>query len=422
MQPITRRIFVRQSAMGLFALGIAPSLLSESFLSRALAAGPVAIQGKVVVVIFQRGACDGLSMVAPLKDSNYRALRPHIALSSQGEGAAVALNGDFGLNPGLSALKPFWDEGTLALVHQVGSPDPTRSHFDAQDYMESGTPGSKTTEDGYLNRAMQIIPESQISNLRAVALEANLPRSLQGRFPAISMNSIHEFGFNGVFAKPQMVQGFEQMYQQATDRVFRGVGEEVFQTLKTVHATEEANKNNKEDTYPKAPIGRHLREIATLIKAKIGLQIATTDCGGWDTHVNQGDGNKGQLKDRLKELGDSIAAFAKDLGPQFQDVVLVTMTEFGRTVKENGDHGTDHGHGSVMMVLGGNVTGKKIIGNWKDLTPQNLQEGRDVPVTTDYRAVMSSIFHSQFGVDRFEKVFPGWNAPGANDFMKVMRS
>ena len=403
---LSRRIFVSRSALGLFSLAVSQSFLGRSL--RALASDAKQSK-KVLLVIFQRGAADGLSIVPPIGDADYYKLRPNIGLKMKDEFPPIALDGHFGLNPGMAALKPFWDEKHLAIIHQAGSPNLTRSHFDAQDFMESGTPGVKKTDDGYLNRAMQLIPEQRKSNLRAVALQTELPRSLRGKFPAISMDSIHDFGIQGMLAKPQMVSGFESMYQQATDQVFRGVGQEVFDALQTVHKTDEVGAKNKNDLYPKSQIARHLKEISELIKADIGLQLAATDVGGWDTHVNQGNG-KGQMSDRLKELAEGLAAFAKDLGPRFADVMVVTMTEFGRTVKENGNRGTDHGHGSVMMVLGGGVRGGKVYTQWKDLTAPNLFEGRDLPVTIDYRDVLSELLTKQLALPSVKDVFPQFSA------------
>lgn len=404
MHILDRRHFLRSAGLGYISLRFAPLMLAQTV----RAAVSANASNKALVVIFQRGACDGLSMLPPIAEPEYFGYRPHIAIGSKTEKAAILLDDHFGMHPSLAALKPYWDNGTLAFVHQCGSPDSTRSHFDAQDYMESGTPGLKSTDDGYLNRAMNLMPYTGNSKLRAVALQANMPRSLQGHFPALSMNSLHEFGIRGEFAGSQVVNGFENMYQQATDQALRGVGNEVFDSLKVVQDTD-ANRG-KNDIYPKNPVANRLKEIASLIKAKVGLQVAATDCGGWDTHVNQGDA-KGQLSDRLKELSEAMAAFAKDLGPQFNDVVVVTMTEFGRTVRENGNRGTDHGHGSVMSLLGGRVRGKNIFTRWKSLTPANLNENRDLPVTTDYREIMSELLGHHMGITSQESIFPKFQSP-----------
>jgi uncharacterized protein (DUF1501 family) len=416
---ITRRVFLNRSALSFF--GITSSGL---FLGKNLIAGQATKRGKIFVLIFQRGAMDGLSMVPPIGDTHYLEGRPNIALKAPGETPPLSLDGFFGLHPSLSALKKYWDEGTLLFVPQSGSPNSTRSHFDAQDYMESGTPGNKNTQEGFLNRAMVEIPPDKQSPVRAVAMQPNMPRILAGPFPAISMNSVHDFAIRTDASSGKEVEGFETMYQQATDRVFRGVGSEAFDALKTVR--EAASKDgktphSKDDAgYPKAALGKRLREIAELIKADVGLQVSVTDMGGWDTHVNQGN-HKGQLADRFKELSESIDAFLTDLGKKRDDVVLVTMTEFGRTMKENGNRGTDHGHGSVMMVTGGPVFGKRVCGQWKDLSKGNLFEERDVPIVTDFRDVLGEILKNHLGVSNFASVFPKYDVIDSK-FVKVLRA
>jgi uncharacterized protein (DUF1501 family) len=357
---------------------------------------------------------DGLSMVPPIGEPFYYASRPTIAIPVNGNDCAIRIDSHFGLHPSLAALKPLWDEGSLAFVHQAGSPDHSRSHFDSQDFFESGTPGDKNTPDGFLNRSL-VLSGSSTSPLRAVAMQPSMPRVLQGRFPAISMDSLQDFDFKPGNSAKEM-QNFSDMYQQAVDQVFRGVGNEVFDSLKTVQNIREKNKADNSAAYPGAAIGKRLHEIATLIKSNIGLEVAVTDMGGWDTHVNQGNG-KGQLADRLRELSTAIAAFRQDLGKLYENVCVVTVTEFGRTVKEDGTRGTDHGHGSVMMVLGGGVRGKQVYGKWKTLKTENLFEGRDLPVTTDSRDVLAEVLRSQMGISDFTTIFPKYairpeNLPG----------
>ena len=400
---ITRRLFLKQAGLSAVAFGSVPS-----FLSRALAEVPAG-GNRVLVVIIQRGAMDGLSLVPPLEDPRYREARPNIALEAGGESPAIRLGGGFWLHPSALALKRFWDEGTLAFVHQAGSPDPSRSHFDAQDFFESGTPGLKNTQDGFLNRALQHLAGNVGPNpLRAVALQPSMPRILWGSYPAVSMESLRDYAIKTSPSDKDEAQGFEAMYEQAADKVFRGVGHEVFDSLQAVRGV--ASDKDGDGGYPKAQIGKRLREIAELIKGGVGLQIAVTDMGGWDTHVGQGN-HKGQLADRLRELSEALAAFAQDLGPRFQDVCVLTATEFGRTFKENGTRGTDHGHGSVMMALGGRVQGRKILGRWKDLSPANLFEGRDLPVTTDHREVLAEALRKHLGLADLRAVFPGFD-PG----------
>jgi uncharacterized protein (DUF1501 family) len=397
---INRRYFLKQTGCALFTLGFTPF-----FIKRAIAETLVPGKKKVMVLIVQRGAMDGLSMVPPIGEPYYYAARPTIAIPASGDLSAIRIDSHFGMHPSLVALKPLWDEGSLAFIHQVGSPNPSRSHFDSQDFLETGTPGEKNTQDGFLNRTLLSKAGTSQSTLRAVAMQASMPRVLQGRFPAISMESLRDFDFKGGDSAKEMAN-FSEMYQQAVDKVFRGVGNEVFDSLKTVSNVRDKNPNaDKDSTYPKAQIGKRLHEIATLIKADVGLEVAVTDMGGWDTHVNQGSG-KGQLADRLRELSESLAAFRKDLGALYENVCIVTVTEFGRTVKEDGTRGTDHGHGSVMMVMGGDVQGKKIYGKWQPLKPENLFEGRDLPVTTDSRDVLAEVLRHQMGITDFSSIFP----------------
>ena len=401
-----RRLFLKSS--GLFLLGHAtfpllfPRLLKDAF---AGTLAPSSSSKKVIVVIFQRGAMDGLSMIPPLGDSHYNStLRPSILLTEKGENTALPLDGFFGMHPDLKELLPFWSDGRLAVIHQVGSPNSTRSHFDAQDFMESGTPGVKSTEDGFLNRALLALPpQKQKQILQAIALQPNLARSLWGSSGAIAMNSLDSFSTIGPLAHSGLSSGFESMYAGALDQTLRGAGQETFQAIHTISAL----PSSTNASYPNSQLGKRLKEIAKLIHGQVGLRIAVTDSGGWDTHQRQGAA-KGQLANRFQELSTSIAAFAKDLGPKMDDVCLVTMTEFGRTAKENGNGGTDHGHGSVMMVLGGSVRGKRVISKWKNLATENLFEGRDLPVTTDFRDVWAELLSHQLGVRKMDAVFPDY--------------
>ncbi len=395
---ISRRFFLKQSGLAVFGLNFLPGLFEKQLL--ALTEGN---PSKTLVVIFQRGAMDGLSMVPPLGDIDYYTARPNIALKPSADSGVIRLDNYFGLHPALSPLKSFWDEGTLAFVHEVGSPDPTRSHFDAQDFMEIGIGGDKNGQEGFLNRAAALFPDQNRSPVKAVALQPNMPRILQGKFPAISMNSLNDFEIKGGFSTEKEAHGFETMYQQAANHALRGVGKEIAEALGAVRKT--ASQIKKNENYPRNPTANRLREIAELIKANLGLQIAVTDMGGWDTHVHQGN-QTGQLANKFNELGSAIAAFAKDLGPKLNDVVLMTVTEFGRTVKENGNRGTDHGHGSVAMVLGGSVKGKKVYGKYRELKPENLFEGRDIPVTTDYRDLFAEVLKNHLGLAKLETVFP----------------
>jgi uncharacterized protein (DUF1501 family) len=407
---LPRRAFVR--TIGLAALGAAMSAGTRfSWAEKPAApAAPSAGARKVLVVLFQRGAVDGLSMVVPYADPQYRALRPGIAIPPPGgEGGALKLDGTFGLHPALEPIEHLYKSGALAVVHAVGSPDGTRSHFDAQDFVETGTPGSKHTEDGFLNRLLANNREKGETTLRAIALAPSLPRILGGRAPVVAMSSLDQFKVQG----PAVVSGdFEQMYAATVDRALRGTASEAFDAVKRLREIKPESFPLKAGAkYPASPLGKRMRQIAQVIQADLGAEVVVTDCGGWDTHAGQG-AVKGQLANRLGDLAEALAAFATDLGPRLADVCTVTVTEFGRTVKENGTGGTDHGHGSVMMVLGGNVRGKKVYARWKGLDHDALFEGRDLPVTTDHREVFSEVLKGHLGAKDLGHVFPGF-APGA---------
>jgi uncharacterized protein (DUF1501 family) len=403
-----RRFFLKSSGLALVGLGVAPG-----FLRRALASTDAA-RRKVLVTIFQRGAVDGLSMVPPVAEPAYASARPAIAIPPPGtaEHAALDLDGHFALHPALASLRPLWGAGSLAVVHAVGSPDPTRSHFDAQDFLDSGTPGVKSTRDGWLNRALQSQPAPGATPFRAVALQPGLPRSLAGRAPAVAMGSVGDFGVRGGRAGAAMADRLARDYAAAGDDALRTTGGEAFEALRALRDANPARFAPRPGAdYPAAPIGQRLKQIAQLIKADVGLEIAATDCGGWDTHAGQG-ASSGPLAARLAELGDALAAFSADLCERMADVCVVTMTEFGRTVRENGTRGTDHGHGSVMLVLGGGVKGRRVVARWKGLREQDLFEGRDLAVTTDHREVLSEVLSHHMGVATLDAVFPGFASSG----------
>ncbi len=402
----SRRFFVKSSLLTIAGLCFTPAFALPA-VAQTTNSGK---RRKVMVLLFQRGAADGLSLVPPIGDPRYFAVRPTLAIGARGDGPALPLDGYFGLHPALSPLLPLWQNGQLAVVHAVGSPDPSRSHFDAQDYMELGTPGRKG-EDGFLNRALQEEVEASPSAFRAVALQPNLPLSLAGPAPALAIGSLSDFGLD--LAPGSVAGGFEGMYRAAVDRTLRGVGSEAFEALHTVRAAVPSGPEAQLAAgYPKSPLGRRMFEIAALIKADLGLQIAATDAGGWDTHAGQG-ASKGQLANRLTDLGQCLAAFSHDLGPRFDDVVLVMCTEFGRTVRQNGTQGTDHGHGSAMLVMGGRVRGKRVYTRWSSLEDKDLFEGRDLPVTTDFRAPLSLVLREHLGVRDLTTVFPGFQSDPA---------
>jgi uncharacterized protein (DUF1501 family) len=383
MTMFDRRIFLKSSGLALVAGGLLPNVFVKM-------AGAATTGGKrVVVAIFQRGAVDGLNVVVPYAEQAYYAARPTIAVPRPGaDGGALDLDGFFGVHPALASVMPYFKDHSAAFVQAVGSPDATRSHFDAQDFMESGTPGVKTTQDGFLARAVMTKPSA--SPLRAVALGPALPRILAGKANAVTMTNIAQFGVRG---DASVNSAFESMYG----------GFEAARILKSADPAKLQPENGA--VYPNSPLGNSLKQIAQLIKAKVGLEVAFTDVGGWDTHAGEG-GAQGQLANNLRNFSDAIAAFAKDLGSRMGDVVVVTMSEFGRTVRENGNRGTDHGHANVMMLLGGGVRGGKVYGKWPGLT--NLFENRDLAVTTDFRDVFAEVLTKQLGVTSLKSVFPNY--------------
>ncbi len=423
----SRRFFLKQGGVALASVGLTAS--APSFLRRVLAAEGLTRgasgRRKTLVAIFQRGAVDGLNMVVPHGERGYYELRPNIAVPQPGRGAsaaesAVNLDGFFGLHPSLTPFKSLWDEKRLAIVHAVGSPDNTRSHFDAQDYMESGTPGRKATEDGWLNRYLQARPDPQSSPFRAVSLTQGLPRALQGRAPAVAVQNLSDFSIRAGNYTRAVQGGFEDIYEQAAGDVLGGTGKETFEAvnfLKRVNPAQYRPENGAQ--YPRAPFGQAMLQIAQLIKAGVGLEVAFTDVGGWDTHGNEG-GARGQLANLLQQFSLGVAAFVQDLGPErMGDVVVLTMSEFGRTVRENGTRGTDHGHANAMFVLGGAVRGGRVYGDWPGLKTEQLHEGRDLALTTDFRDVFAEVATRHLGRADLSKIFPGHTA-AASKFRGVM--
>jgi uncharacterized protein (DUF1501 family) len=379
-----------------------------AFLRRAVAATPMPNRKKLVV-LFQRGAADGLNMVVPFAEPNYYRIRPTIAIPEprkSGEGAAVDLDGFFGLHPSLVPLLPLYQKNQLAIVHAAGSPDTTRSHFDAQDYMESGTPGRKATDDGWLNRALQAAPEPDATPFRAVAMGPNLPLSLRGSAPAIALPDVNQFK---VFSQSRSAEtGFEALYARTVDQALRGTGTETFEAIDMLRKADPSRLQPENGAvYPRSKVGQSMQQVAQLHKADIGLEVTFVDTGGWDNHVNEG-GPQGQLANLLRDLGQSLAAFSQDMGDRMEDIVVVTMSEFGRTAHENGNRGTDHGHANCMFVMGGSVKGGKVYGKWPGLAPEQLNEGRDLALTTDFRSVLGEIISRHLAAPDLDAVFPGF--------------
>ena len=411
MDRVTRRSFMKSGALALLGVGSIPRFLVRTAYAQAPAARP-----KILVAIFQRGAVDGLSLVVPHGDPDYYGSRGSIAVARPAAGAAEAtvdLDGFFGLHPAMGALKPLWDERHLAIVHACGSPDATRSHFDAQDYMESGTPGIKTTQDGWLARGLRAVPATQTSPFRAVAMGSLLPRSLRGDVAAVAMGAVADFDVKQDMGRMKAGsvnarRGFESLYEQGVDDILHGTGRETFDAvkmLKSANPQRFAPENGAQ--YPRGRLGESLRQIAQLIKADVGLEVAFADVGGWDTHANQGN-EKGQLAQHFLEFSQSLAALCRDLGDRMADVVVLTMSEFGRTVRENGNRGTDHGHATAMLVLGGPVRGGRMAGSWPGLAREQLYEQRDLAVNTDFRDLFAEVAVRHLGVASTTPLFPGF--------------
>lgn len=409
----TRRLFLKAGGVALVTLGVGGG---PGFLARTALAAPgegSARRRKILVTVFQRGAMDGLAAVPVLDEAALKRLRPRLAMSAAraaGEGALLDLGTGFGLHPALAPLLPLWKEKRLAVVHAVGSPDPTRSHFDAQDYLESGTPGRKGTPSGWLNRAVGLLGHEG-TPFRAVSLTPALPRALYGAEPALAVTNLADFKVNLPGAERTAAaagQGFEALYEQTSQELLKDTGSETFRAIEMLSNEQIARSRPAAGAdYPQTPLGNALRQIALLVKADVGLEVAFAESGGWDTHVQQGAAN-GTFARRAADLAQAIHAFWTDLGPYQDQVVLTTMTEFGRTVRENGSGGTDHGHGSCLFVLGNRVDGGKVHGTFPGLAPDALYEGRDLPVTTDFRAVFCELAGKHLGITDDAKLFPGW--------------
>jgi uncharacterized protein (DUF1501 family) len=395
---ISRRDFLQAGSAAVAGLALKPSFLF----------GQPERDRPIFIVVFQRGAADGISMVVPFGDKSYYSARPQIGIPEPAQSAderTIDLDGFFGLHPALGSLKPIYDEQRLAIFHAVGSPNNTRSHFDAQDYMESGVPGTKSVPDGWLNRYMQVNSETSASPFRGVALSSTMPRTLMGPVEAVAMNRLSDFGIRFPQGGRQLEDMFARMYP------------DTFEAVKMLRAANpEQYKPAAGVQYPASAFGQTLLQISQLVKANVGLQVAFADVGGWDTHANQGAA-RGQLSTRLKEFGDGLAALYRDLGDHMRNVVVLTMTEFGRSIRQNGSGGTDHGHASCMFAFGGPVKGGKIYGRWPGLSTEALFEGRDLAVTTDFRAVFSEILVKHMRSGNVSRIFPGFSPESPANFL-----
>ncbi|MGQ0765768.1 MAG: DUF1501 domain-containing protein [Gemmatimonadota bacterium] len=411
-----RRVFVRSGALALVTMGLSPSFLRRSVFGLQL---PSAGKGKVLVCLFQRGAADALNMVVPHGEAAYYSLRPSIAVPRPRQGndqAAIDLDGFFGLHPALGPLHRWYREGILAPVQAVGSPSATRSHFDAQDYMESGTPDRKGTPDGWLNRYLAVSGTCEEcadvtapTPFRAVSMTSQTPRILGGPEPALAMASLGDFTIR---ASSGSAARLEAIYKTGSADLVHASGREMFEALRMLRsANPQRYSPDNGAQYPRSQFGQRLREIAQLIKSDLGLEVAFADVGGWDTHVNQG-GATGQLAVRLRDFGESVDAFVTDMGTRMSDVLVMTMTEFGRMARQNGNGGTDHGHAGAMFLVGGSVKGGRVHGKWPGLEREQLHEGRDLALTTDFRSVFAEVLERHLGAQSPTSVFPGFNGTG----------
>jgi uncharacterized protein (DUF1501 family) len=406
---VSRRAFLKAGGLALFGVGIGGV---PGFVARAASQSKNLLPYKknnVLVCIFQRGAMDGLMAVTPFTDPFLKDSRPSLFMDASARGSLIDLDGKFGLHPGFGAFSNLFNNNQLAIVHGMGSPNNTRSHFDAQDYMESGTPFHKGTASGWLNRAVGLLGHDA-SPFQAVSLTSSLPRSFYGDNPSLAISNLADFSIaKGAKSMNIVAQSFEDLYDQTTQDLLRETSKESFDAIKMLQKTDVKNyKPANSALYPASPLGNALKQIAQLIKMDVGLEVAFAESGGWDTHFNQGT-DKGVFARNAADLSNSMAAFWADIGTLQDSVTVMTMTEFGRTVKQNGTGGTDHGRGSCMFILGNDVKGGKVHGIVNPLTIENLEDGRDLAVTTDFRSIFSEVADKHLKLSDDKTLFPDWD-------------
>ncbi len=399
----SRRAFLRSSALSIVALGgcaFASPLIRELIKS-------VPNSRKVLVCVFQRGAMDGLMAVQPFTDKYFAAARARLRMDMSPTSGLIQLDDRFALHPAFGSLKRSFDERRLAIIHGVGSPDNTRSHFDAQDYMENGTPGRKSSS-GWLNRAAQAIQQKPTA-FQCVAATPALPLSLSGTMPALAIDDLKNFHLAYGSQDSSSSLSFEALYARTNQENLRASGRDSFEASRVIEKlVQQPYRSAAGVVYPATSLGMHFQQVAQLIKADLGLRIVFIESNGWDTHVQQGTRN-GQFARVASELSQCVSNFWEDLGRWQDDVSVLTMTEFGRTVRENGSGGTDHGRASCMFLLSNAVRGGSVIGKVPELAVENLEDGRDLPVTTDFRALFSNVARHHFQLQNPESLFPGWN-------------
>lgn len=414
----SRRAFLKSGALALFAAGVGgvPTFIANAAQSRKLWI-PYK-KNKVLVCIFQRGAMDGLMAVTPFTDTYLQKARPNLFMSAAKTESRplIDLDGRFGLHPSMGSFENLFREKRLAIVHGVGSPNTTRSHFDAQDYMESGTPFKKGTDSGWLNRAVGLLGHEVVTPFQAVSLTSSLPRSFYGDNAVVAINNLDDFAIQmrgNPMATRTAAKSFEELYDKTSTGLLNKTGKESFEAMKILKNADAKNyKPSNGAVYPVSPLGNSLKQIAQLIKMGVGLEVAFTECGGWDTHYNQGT-DQGTFSRNVADLSNSITAFWTDISSYQDEVEVMTMTEFGRTVAQNGSNGTDHGRASCMFVLGNEVNGGVVHGKVPELAIENLEDRRDLPVTTDFRAVFNEVATSHLKImDKAGKLFPDWKGDG----------
>lgn len=391
----------RRALLG--ALGVSSVGALGSRLAFAQAASPPA---KVLVCVFLRGAADGLNMIVPHAEPDYYRLRPSIAVPRPGEARGVIdLDGRFGLHPRLGPLKAAFDAKELAVIHAVGSPHPTRSHFEAQDYMQTGAVGVPSAARGWVANYLALRAPVEVVPLRAVALSSRSPLALRGYRDALVAESLRDLRLTaGDGLEQALAEGFSELYAAGPRRPAELAGKRALDAGQIVKRV--LGKRRRVPGYPRD--AGEFAEVAKLIKADVGLEVAWLDIFGWDTHRQQGSTDSGDLPRRLEHLANALAAFRADLGASLENVLVLVMSEFGRTARENGTGGTDHGHGNVMLLLGGAVRGGRVLGNFPGLGEEHLYERRDVAVTTDFRDVLAEVCERHLRVADATGLFPGY--------------
>lgn len=410
----SRKVFLKQAGLALFTIGVGGV---PTFIAKAAAGSNSFLRpykkNKIMVFIFQRGAMDGLMAVTPFTDPYLKAARPTLfmdaAKSATGK-SLIDLDGRFGLHPSMAAFENLFKEKRLAIVHGMGSPNNSRSHFDAQDYMESGTPFNKGTASGWLNRAVGLLGHDA-TPFRAVSMTSAMPRSFYGDNETIAISNLQDFAIqlkgNSMGAN-MAAKSFEDLYDQTSSSLLNKTGKESFDAVKMLQKTDVKNyKPANGASYPNSALGNALKQIAQLIKIDVGMEIAFAESGGWDTHFNQGTEN-GVFARNVTDLSNSIVAFWTDMGSMQDDITLMTTTEFGRTVKQNGTGGTDHGRASCAFILGNDVNGGKVHGTMQPLSAENLADGRDLAVTTDFRSIFSEVADKHLKINNDTILFPEW--------------